>query len=148
MVQPTNVNANQLKKLIKEAVTEVLANNDTIKMIVAEAVKTAIITVLTEANRTDSNTVTESKQQLVKYQRPAPQINSQGIPKKSNNPMGPGALDFMNVLKNEMMSDNTFAGNDTPTRQQPMKQISNDPADFMADTMNDDLELLKTLGIK
>lgn len=148
MTQPTNVNANQLKKLIKEAVTEVLANNDTIKMIVSEAVKTAIITVLTEANRPEPNTVTESKQQLVKYQRPTPQINSQGIPKKSNNPMGPGQLDFMNVLKNEMMADNTFAGNDTPTRQVPMRQISNDPADFMAETETDDLALLRTLGIK
>lgn len=146
MTQPTNVNANQLKKLIKEAVSEVLANNDTIKMIVSEAVKTAIITVLTEANRSDPGTVTESKQQLVKYQRPAPQINSQGIPKKVNN-NGPGALDFMNILKNDMMSDNTFASNDTtPTRQAPMRQP--DPADFMADTDTDDLALLKTLGIK
>lgn len=45
------LNGVQLRKLIKESVKEVLADNDFIKMIVSEAVKTAIVTVLTEANK-------------------------------------------------------------------------------------------------
>lgn len=149
MSTSTSTNAAQLKKLIKESIREVLAENDTIKMIISEAVKTAIITVLTEVKRDETATTVneqKTKQTLTKFQRPV--VDNRPVNKNitSKNPNGPAVINFMDVLKNEMNSIDDFSDDPLLTE---IKGNRNPGVGLLPpDTESDDLELVKMLGLK
>lgn len=82
-----SIDSDKLKKLITESVREIFIQNDFIKMVVSEAVKTAIITVLTEVNKPNTDLVERQT-----YSAPKPKNN---INKKQD-------LSFMKELSSEM----------------------------------------------
>lgn len=145
------LNGAQLKKLIKEAVKEVLADNDFVKMIVSEAVKTAIITVLTESNRQAS--APTSLQQRVTENRKAPPVKVDNSAFGSD--LASGILGNINVqgkVKSQVPSSTTTMVEDglftdpTLSRLRMSKSVTNIEASDVQ--MEDEDWLVSSLGLK
>lgn len=136
----SSINKESLKDLIKESLREVLLQQDIIKSIVSEAVKTAIVAVLSEAK------IVKTSEEEIKPQKV--------VNKKRQSYSDDTAL-FGESLKNQF--NNEFA-NDFKEKEDPMKKLLTEkfgnkktiPLDDVADeeVVDEDPEMLRLLGLK
>lgn len=145
------LNGSQLKKLIKESVKEVLESNEFIKMVVSEAVKTAIFTVLTEANRQDNHPQQVTERKSTQPQRTPPKPDMSMFGQQLASEMGkvkvPGmqfeqsvpAVNSMGLKEDPLFSDPEFMR---------LRKTKSTGVSAMEPTEQDEDWLINSLGLK
>lgn len=145
------LNGSQLKKLIKESVKEVLESNEFIKMVVSEAVKTAIFTVLTEANRQESQPQQVSERKTIQQQRPPAKPDMSMFGQQLASEMGKVKVPGMQ-FEQPAVTTNSLGLKEDPLFSDPefmrLRKTKSAGVSAMEPTEQDEDWLINSLGLK
>lgn len=142
-----------IKKLVKEAVREVLKENAVIKDIMSECIKTSIVTILKEINTleiTESKRVPDEEEKIVSLFQETPLVTSASKIKMGQNTKKSSApapiVERSQIFNRDSMAkmfEEEFGIDPNQSVAAPPKAYLGD----MNDTLDDDPRVLRALGI-